>query len=42
MGQELIQLRIQFGGVPMIGGLKLPEVDVTDKEIGLPMEFETG
>ncbi|MDA4131846.1 MAG: hypothetical protein OK454_01795 [Thaumarchaeota archaeon] len=34
--------RIQFGGVPMIGGLKLPEVDVTDKEIGLPMEFETG
>lgn len=31
--------RIQFGGVPMIGGAKLPEVDVTDPEIGLPEQF---
>jgi hypothetical protein len=34
--------RIQFGGVPFIGGSKLPMVDVNDKEIGLPVEFETG
>lgn len=28
--------RIQLAGAPFVGGAKLPEVDVDDKEIGLP------
>lgn len=32
--------RIQMAGVPFLGGVKLPEVDVDDEEIGLPPELE--
>jgi len=28
--------RIQLAGVPIVGGAKLPDVDVADREIGLP------
>lgn len=34
--------RMQFGGVPMVGGEKLPEVDEKDPEIGLPEELRVG
>lgn len=32
--------RIQFAGVPMVGGSPLPEVDADDPEIGLPSFLE--
>jgi hypothetical protein len=32
--------RVQLAGVPMAGGLPLPEVDDSDKEIGLPSFLE--
>jgi len=34
--------RIQFGGVPVVGNAKLPEVDDEDPEIGLPPFLEEG
>ena len=34
--------RIQLGGVPIVGGPKLPEVDVDDTEIGLPASLAEG
>jgi hypothetical protein len=34
--------RIQFAGVPAMGGPKLPDVDVNDAEIGLPKGLENG
>ena len=34
--------RYQIGGVPIFGGPKLPEVDATDAEIGLPKELAEG
>ena len=32
--------RIQFGGVPIVGGRPLPDVDADDTEIGLPAWLE--
>ena len=34
--------RYQFGGVPLVGGSKLPIVDVGDPEVGLPPELKDG
>lgn len=31
--------RIHMGGVPMVGGPKLPEVNLDDPEVGLPPEL---
>jgi hypothetical protein len=34
--------RLQYGGVPFVGGVKLPDVDVTDATVGLPEVLRHG